>query len=106
MDDKKEMATVPYFVHQGCLARDERIIKRIAIALVITIFLMFASNAIWLYAWMQYDYVSETTTETTTNATQDCEGVNIIGNGDISYGAESNDNDDPQEGQTTDAEQR
>lgn len=99
MDDNKEMATVPYFVHQGCLARDERIIKRIAFALVITIFLMFASNGLWLYAWMQYDYVEETTSETTststtttTNTTQDGEGVNIYGGGDVSYGADDNSN--------------
>ena len=96
MDDNKELATVPYFVHQGCLARDERIIKRIAIALVITIFLMFASNGLWLYAWMQYDYVEETTTETTsttTTTTQDGEGVNIYGGGDVNYGADDNSNE-------------
>ncbi len=94
-----ESKTVPYLVHEGCLARDERVIKRLVIALVLTIVLMFASNGIWLYAWMQYDYVEETTSETTTtttttNTTQDGEGINIYGGGDVNYGADDNSNED------------
>lgn len=54
----EEKNTVPYLIHEGCLARDERVIKRLVIALILTIVLMFASNGIWLYAWMQYDYAT------------------------------------------------
>ena len=68
--------TVPYIVHESAQARHERITKRLIIALIIAIALIFISNAAWLWAWLQYDYVSETT-ETT--YTQDGEGVNIIG---------------------------
>lgn len=45
--------------------RMDKINKRTIIALILTIFMLFASNAAWLWAWMQYDYSSETT-ETTT----------------------------------------
>lgn len=95
--------TVPYVVHEGCLTRDERIIKKLVVALILTIVLMFASNGIWLYAWMQYDYKGETITEsTTTTTTQDGDGVNIYGSGsgDINYESENNDNNHPKNNKT------
>lgn len=51
-------ADVPYIVHESTVARQERHIKRLWIALIVAIAMIFASNAIWLYAWMQYDYES------------------------------------------------
>ena len=53
MDQK----SIPYFAHEGMMVRMERTIKRLWIALIIVAAMMFASNAVWLYAWMQYDYV-------------------------------------------------
>ena len=50
------------WVYEGIQARHERTIKRLILALIIAIALIFASNAIWLYAWMQYDYSSDTVT--------------------------------------------
>lgn len=79
--------SVPYFAHEGMMARNERTIKRLVIALIISIVLIFASNALWLYAWMQYDYVGS-------ESTVDIDGkdgiANYIGNnGDISNGENS-----------------
>lgn len=105
----EEKNTVPYIIHEGCLARDERVIKRLVIALILTIVLMFASNGIWLYAWMQYDYEGETTTKsTTTTTTQDGDGTNIYGPGsrDIIYGSENNDNDHPKDSKTKTEEEK
>lgn len=59
---KKEfdsVPSIPYFAYEGSMSRCERIIKKLTLALAITILLLFASNAIWLYAWMQYDYAGE-----------------------------------------------
>ena len=67
--------SVPYIVHESAMARNERSVKRLVIALIVAIALIFASNAAWLYAWCQYDYSSQDTVYT-----QDGEGVNIIGN--------------------------
>jgi hypothetical protein len=50
---------VPYLVHESITVKQERTIKRLVTALVFAIALIFLSNAIWLWAWMQYDYVSE-----------------------------------------------
>ena len=51
--------------------RMDKINKRTMIALILTIFMLFASNAAWLWAWMQYDYSSETTETTTETVTVD-----------------------------------
>ena len=47
---------VPYIVYEGTVARFERTIKRLIILVGITILLLFASNAIWIYEWNLYDY--------------------------------------------------
>ena len=89
----KKSEPVPYIVHESAQARNERTVKRLVIALIVAIALIFASNAIWLYAWMQYDYSSDTTTSEINVDGKD--GIaNYIGNdGDINngsgYGSES-----------------
>ena len=82
--NEDRVENVPYIVHEGSMARMERMIKRMTYALVMAIVLLFASNALWLYEWMQYDYVSETITLESTKG-----HANYIGNdGDI-YNGES-----------------
>lgn len=78
--------SVPYIVHESSMARMERQIKRLWIALIVAIVLLFASSAIFTYAWLQYDYSSEETIYQ-----QDGEGTNIIGDSNEvdNYGAES-----------------
>lgn len=85
MENEREMAMVPYFVHEGIMVRFERTIKRLIIALIIAVVLMFASNAAWLYSWMQYDYVSE---ETVTTVDSDGDGIANYtgGDGGVIYG--------------------
>ncbi|MBR6271176.1 MAG: hypothetical protein IKR26_03380 [Lachnospiraceae bacterium] len=67
----KDEYMIPYAVHEGELARSERNIKRLWIALILFVVLLFASNMAWLYEWTQYDYSSYE---------QDGDGVNLIGN--------------------------
>ena len=55
---ENEILTIPYAAHQSAAARQERQIRRMWIALIVAVALIFASNALWLYAWMQYDYES------------------------------------------------
>ena len=55
----EEQMTVPYIVYEGTQARNERTAKRLIIALIIAVVMLFASNGLWLWAWMQYDYVDE-----------------------------------------------
>lgn len=78
-----KVADVPYIAHESTMARYERTLKRMIIALAITVVLLFATNAAWLYVWNQYDYESETVTVDS----NDGGNANYIGNdGDIVNG--------------------
>jgi hypothetical protein len=74
---------VPYIAFEAEMARHERIVKRLLIALLISVVLLFVSNAAWLWFFSQFD-ISDTTV---TLDSQD-EGTNsYVGNdGDINYG--------------------
>ena len=63
---------IPYIVYEAETARSERHVKRLWIALIITIILIFTSNAIWVWYISQYDFENY-------DYSQDGEGVNIIG---------------------------
>ena len=77
---------VPYIVHETDMARNERNVKRMIIAIIMAIVLLFASNALWLLAWTSYDYSSE---EVIIDS-QDGGNANYIGNdGDIVNGEDS-----------------
>lgn len=78
---------VPYIVYEGEQARHERNVKRLVIALIISILLVFASNIAWLYAWSQFEYVS--TDESVTVDARDGT-ANYIGNDGTINNGESN----------------
>lgn len=82
----KEINSVPYVVHEGILSRMERSNKRMLIALILAVVLLFASNAIWLYEWTQYDYCGDTTSQDVTLESKDGIANYIGNNGDISNG--------------------
>lgn len=69
---------ISFVAFEATCTRFDRIIKRLTVALVVCIILVFASNAVWLYAWMQYDYSS--TEETTTTETVTVDGKDGIAN--------------------------
>lgn len=79
---ENQNVTVPYVAHEATVARQERQIKRMWIALIVAVALIFASNAIWLYAWMQYDYESyEITADGDSNANYIGQDGNIYNGG-------------------------
>jgi hypothetical protein len=90
MNEHQEIANVPYIVYESAQTRMERIVKRLVIALIVAVVLIFVTNAVWIYCWMQYDY-----TEDTESISVDSEGdgdANYIGNdGEISYGIDKSD---------------
>ena len=51
---------VPYIVFEGEVSRHERTVKRLLIALVVTIALLFVSNMAWLWFFNQFDFESQT----------------------------------------------
>ena len=86
---------VPYIVHESSMARMERQIKRLWIAVIVAVCLLFASNAGWLFCWMQYDYSSEEIV--VEQDAKDGGNANYIGNdGDIVNGLPESDNSEAQ----------
>jgi hypothetical protein len=80
MMEKNEPINVPYIVHEGMLARQERTIKRLFITLGVVIVLLAITNLAWLIVFTQYDYESY-------SVSADNGYANYIGNdGDITYG--------------------
>lgn len=79
---------VPYIVYEGAMARAERHLRRVVIALIIAIVMIVVSNVAWMIMWNSYEYVSQTT-----SYEQDGEGLNIIGDRNIlSEPKDNNDN--------------
>ena len=50
---------IPYIVYEGTIARFERTIRRLILAIIVIVLLLFGSNMTWLYVWNQYDFSSE-----------------------------------------------
>lgn len=77
-----EESFVPYIVHEGIMARVERIIRRLWVLIIILIALLFGTNAAWIY------YESQFETETTVTQESPCGNCNFVGDdGDITNGA-------------------
>ena len=93
----KENEQIPHHSKEElAFAFSERMVKRLWIALIICICFIFASNAAWLYAWMQYDYSSEEII--VEQDAQDGGNANYIGNdGDIVNGLPESDTEETDE---------
>lgn len=78
---------VPYIAYEATIARFERALKRLTIALIICVLVLFATNLAWLLFFNQFEMESETKTITVDST----DGVaNYIGNdGDIVNGEDS-----------------
>lgn len=91
MEDNK----IPYIAFETEMARHERTIKRLLIALVVAVALLFASNVAWLCFFNQFDYATDTVTQEL-----DAGNANYIGaDGTINNGeASSKDNENDAQG--------
>ena len=57
---EKPKGAVPFAAYETELARHDRHVKRLLIAMIVMCILLLALiNAAWLYAWNQYYYVDE-----------------------------------------------
>ena len=89
---KEFRATVPYLVHEGAMARQERTIKRLWLIIIILILALLVTNGAWIWYESQWEYVEETT-----SVTQDAErGNNWYIGGDNNGEANSYENEEVQ----------
>ena len=87
-NEKTAPEAVPYIVHESAMARAERSAKRLWTVIILLIVLLVGTNGAWLWYESQFEVVETTTIE----AEQDGSGVNIVGGGNVDYGAKGNDN--------------
>jgi hypothetical protein len=88
--DAHSPESVPYIVHESSMARMERQIKRLWIALIVVIAMLFASNVGWLIYESQFETITYE---------QDGEGINNVNygeQGDLNNGAESENKEEAQ----------
>lgn len=87
---KKTPEPIPYLVHESAMARMERIIRRLWIAVLVLIVALILSNGAWIYYELQF-------TEEVQEVTQDVDTGNgnatVTGIGDI-YGEGETDSQD------------
>lgn len=77
-----EQQNIPYFAHEGIMARMERTIKRLWVLCIVLIILLAGSNAAWLWYESQYEDESTTVTQELNSDNGDAvinDGVRING---------------------------
>lgn len=81
---------IPYIVYESEAARHERTVKRLVLALILSVAMLFISNVAWLWFFNQFDIESETVQlDSSNNGTASYIGQDgVINNG----GSEGQDN--------------
>lgn len=87
MDNNNDMISMSRLAFERMQAKDERNDRWRNIIILVLIILLVVTNAMWLVAWNQYDYVDDYTTL----EADDGSDANYIGNdGDIYNGSTNN----------------
>lgn len=68
--------------------RNKKLINKLIAVILVLVVLLVGSNVAWLIYESQFQVIQETTEEVYIEAEQG-EGTNIVGGGDVSYGANS-----------------
>lgn len=72
MIDENLKETVSFLVYESSQTRLDRIIHKLVVAVIVSVSLLFISNALWLWVWTHGEHQ-------TTTVTQDGSGINIVG---------------------------
>lgn len=75
------MKDVPYIVHEGEVARLERVIKRLFVLCIISICFLVATNVYWIWYEQQFEDVVTTTESEVTQDLKSDKGDAVINDG-------------------------
>lgn len=56
---EKEDMMIPYIAYESMLYKEDTQQKRLVVVMIILVVLLVVTNAMWLIAWNQYDYVDD-----------------------------------------------
>ena len=85
-----ENRSISEYALEVVCTRMDKINVRLTVALILTIILLFASNVVWVYTYIQFDYTDETTTETITLDTGEGGNANYANHGGSVVNGEDN----------------
>ena len=71
--------TIPYIAHESAMARNERTVKRLWIAILTLIFLLVGSNCAWIWWNSQWETIYQEVTQEADNGTNNFVGGDVIG---------------------------
>lgn len=77
-----EQKMIPYFCHEGDMARAERTIKRLWVLCILLIVLFVGSNLAWLHYEMQFADEVTVTQDSSTGMNNYVGGSGVITNGE------------------------
>lgn len=97
---ENQNVNVPYVVHEASVARQERQIKRMWIALIVLAVAWFLTNMIWIGVFNSYDYSSTTEEIIVEQDAQDGGNANYIGNDGVINNGVSESNNSQEEADT------
>ena len=97
--DNEYNLTVPYVVYRDSLRDNRWVVRKLIVALIITVVLVFASNIAWLIVWNQYDFSGEQI-ETTVDSEGDGIANYTGGNGGVIVGEGNSAPNEVVEGET------
>lgn len=89
---KKTPEPIPYLAHESAMARMERIIRRLWIAVLVLIAALLITNGAWVYYESQFATVETTTTTQEVEQNTEGGGDNHFVGGDYNGTSESADN--------------
>lgn len=75
----KEPESVPYFVYEAAMARNERKEKRMWFTILLLIVLLVGSNLGWMYYENQFEDVVQEVTQDAENGTNSFVGGDLVG---------------------------
>lgn len=61
--ENEQMLNIPYIAHESAMARQERTIKKLWVALLLVICLLVATNGLWIWYESQWTTVETTVTQ-------------------------------------------
>lgn len=64
--ENQELLMIPYVVHRDTVTHDRWVIRLLVRLIALCVILVFASNAIWLYVWQEYEWVGDSEETITT----------------------------------------
>ena len=84
--EKTEMPSVTYAAFEAMVTGYERHVRRLLVALLFAVVMLFLSNLAWLHFWSQFEFSDESYSDIYTQEGEGRFNINTGEQGDVNYG--------------------